>query len=216
MNSTYLSILKPEALSAEVHYIVTEAMQKSHAGVIVTPVWVGRVAAMLRGSGVRVGTVVGFPHGTSKATLKAIESTSSLKDGADELFVSMHLLPLIGRDFDAARGELLEIVRAARATRRDAVINVIVEAPLLLALGPGRAEDSIAIACRAVRESGCDGVVTASGYHRAGGASTAAVESLKKHAEGIAVTAMGGIANVSVANAFLSSGADRAVIDPSS
>ena len=209
----YLSLLKPEALSAEVHYVVTEAMQKSFGGVLVTPVWTARVAAMLRGSGVRVGTVVGFPHGSSKATLKAIESTSSLKDGADDLFISAHLPHLVSRQFDAARGELLEIARAARATRRDASIHVIIEAPLLLSLGPGRAEEAVAIACRAIRESGCDGVVTASGYHRAGGASTATLEALKQHAEGLPVLAMGNIANASVGQAFIDGGADRAVVE---
>ena len=159
--------------------------------------------------------MVGFPHGSNKATLKAIESTSSIKDGADDLFVSAHLVHLIGRDFSAARGELLEIVRAARATRRDVAIHVIVEAPFLLSLGAGRSEEAIAIACRSIRESGCDGVVTASGFHRAGGASTAALDALKQNGEGLAVIAMGGIANAGVANAFIDGGADRAVVDPS-
>jgi len=212
----YVSLLKPEALSAEVHYVVTEAMQKSYAGVVVSPVWTARVKAMIAGSGVRVGTTVGFPHGANKSTLKAIESTSSLKDGADDLFVSAYLPTLIARDFSAARGELLEIVRSARATRRDAAIHVIIEAPLLLSLGAGRSEEAIAIACRAVRESGCDGVVLASGYHRAGGSTSAALAAVKPHAEGLAVLAMGGLPNATVAQAFIDSGADRAVIDPSS
>ncbi len=209
----YLSLLKPEALSAEIHYVATEAMQKSHAGAIVAPVWAGRVATMLQGSGVRVGTVVGFPHGTNKATLKAIEATSSIKEGVDDVFVSAHLIHAIACNFDSARGELLEIVKAARATRRDVAIHVIVETALLLSLGAGRSEEAIAIACRAIRESGCDGVVTASGYHRAGGASTAAIDALKRHGEGLAIIAMGGIANASVAQAFIDGGAERAVIE---
>jgi len=57
--------------------------------------------------------------------------------------------------------------------------------------------------------------VTASGFHRAGGASTAALDALKQNAEGLAVIAMGGIANAGVANAFIDGGADRAVVDPS-
>ncbi len=210
----YLSLLKAEALSAEVHYIVTEAMQKSYVGVVVSPVWTARVAAMLGGSGIRIGTTVGFPHGTNKATLKAIESTSSIKDGAADLFVSAYLPHLIARDFSAARGELLEIARAARATRRDVAIHVIIEAPLLLSLGAGRSEEAIAVACKAVRESGCDGIVTASGYHRAGGASIAAMEALKPQAEGLALIAMGGVQNATVAQAFIDSGADRSVIEP--
>jgi len=211
----YISLLKPEALSSEMHYVATEAMQKPYAGVITAPVWTARVATMLRGSGVRVASVVGFPHGANKSTLKAIESTSTIKDGADDIFVSAHLVHLVSRDYDAIRGELLEIVKAARSTRRDVAIHVIVEAPLLLSLGADRSDEAIAVACRAVRESGCDGVVSASGFHRAGGASSAAIDALKKHGEGLAVIAMGQIANASVAQAFISGGADRAVVDPS-
>ncbi len=59
------TILKAEATSAEVHRVVTEAMQLGCATVCVAPVWVGRVATMLRGQSVPIGVcaVVGFPHG---------------------------------------------------------------------------------------------------------------------------------------------------------
>jgi len=53
-------------------------------------------------------------------------------------------------DFDALRAELLEIARAARATRRDVQLHVMIE------VGD---ESLIATACRAIRESACDGVV---------------------------------------------------------
>lgn len=211
---TYLSLLKPEALSAELQFILSSAIQKQHAGVIVSPVWAQRAATMLRGSGISLGVTVGFPHGTAKPTLKAIEATSSIKDGADEVLISAHLVHLVSGDYNATRAELLEIVRAARATRRDVGIHVIVETALLLALGPGRSEKAIENACRAVRESGCDGVVTTSGFHPAGGTSSAAITALKQHGEALAVTAMGGVPNASVAEAMVAGGADRAVIQP--
>jgi deoxyribose-phosphate aldolase len=210
----YLSLLKPEALSPELQFILTSAIQKQHAGVIVAPVWAQRAAAMLRGSGLSLGVTVGFPHGTAKPTLKAIEATSSIKDGADEVFISAHLVHLVSGDYDATRAELLEVVRAARATRRDVGIHVIVETALLLALGPGRSDKAVENACRAVRESGCDGVVTASGFHPAGGTSSAAITALKQHAVGLTITAMGGVPNGSVAEAMIATGADRAVIHP--
>lgn len=209
---TWLSLLKPEALSPEVQFVLTQAIQKQHAGVIVAPVWAQRAAMLLRGSGVALGATVAFPHGTAKPTLKAIEATSAIKDGADEVFVSAHLVSLLAGDYDAARAELMEVVRAARATRRDVGIHVIVEAPLLLSLGPGRSERAIEAACRAIRESGCDGVVTASGFHPAGGATAAAIEALKPHSEALTITAMGGVPNSSVAEALISAGAHRAII----
>src|SRR5687768_10148375 len=96
------TILKPEATSAEVQRVVAEAMQHRFASVCVAPVWVKRVATMLQSSGVPACTVVGFPHGTSKSTVKAIEATSSIKDGAAEVDLVAHLPYLAAADVDAA------------------------------------------------------------------------------------------------------------------
>ena len=206
------TILKPEAGSAEVHRVATEAMQLGCAAVCVAPVWVGRVATMLRGQPVAtaVCAVVGFPHGTSKATVKAIEATSTLKDGADEIDVVAHLPYLLNQDLDATKAELLEIARAARTTRRDVVIKVIVESALLFkALGADRGATALAAACRAVRESGADFIKTSTGFHPAGGATVEAVGILKQHAEGLGVKAAGGIRDLATARAMLDAGADR-------
>jgi deoxyribose-phosphate aldolase len=208
-----LAILKPEALSAEVHKVVADAMAAGCAGVCVAPVWVNRVSRMVSDSGLRVGTVVGFPHGTSKSTLKAIEATSSIKEGAAAIDVVAHLPHVIGLDLDSARAELMEIVRAARSTRRDVIINVIVETALLLQLGD-RAERAFEIACRATRESGCDGVVSASGFHPAGGASVEAIKLLKRFGESLNIKAAVGVRDEAQAQDLLQAGADCVRIDP--
>jgi deoxyribose-phosphate aldolase len=165
---------------------------------------------MVSGSGVRVCTVVGFPHGTSKPTIKAIEATSAAKDGADEIDVVCHLPHLLRGDVDAARAELMEVVRAARAVRRQTVIKAIVESALLTAgVDDGQAEARLAAACRAVRESGCDFIKTSTGFHPAGGASVRAVQLMKRHGEGIQIKAAGGIRTLADARAMLEAGADR-------
>jgi deoxyribose-phosphate aldolase len=206
------TILKPEATSAEVHRTVTEAMQLGCATVCVAPAWVGRVATLLRGQSVPTGvcTVVGFPHGTSKPTVKAIEATSVIKDGADEIDVVAFLPHLLAGDVEATKGELREIVRAARATRADVVIKVIVESTLLFkALGPERGAAALAAACRSVRESGADFIKTCTGFHPAGGATAETVAILRRHAEGLGVKAAGGIRDLATARAMLDAGADR-------
>src|SRR5687768_17727107 len=206
------TILKPEATSAEVHRAATEAMQLGFASVCVAPVWVGRVAMMLRDfqPPTPVCTVVGFPHGTAKSTVKAIEATSTIKDGADEIDVVVHLPPLLKGDAETVKAELIEIVRAARATRPDVVIKVILETALLLqALGPRQGEAALAAGCRAARESGCDFVKTSTGFHSSGGATVDAVALLKKYAEGLQVKAAGGIRDLKTARAILQAGADR-------
>ena len=206
------TILAPEASSADVHRAATEAMQNGFASICVAPVWVGRVATMVRDfqPATRVCTVVGFPHGTNKSTLKAIEATSTIKDGADEIDVVPHLSPLLKADADTVKAELLEIVRAARATNPDVGIKVILETALLFkALGSAGAEPAIAAGCRAARESGCDFVKTSTGFHPAGGATPEAGALLNRHAGPLQVKAAGGIRDLSAALAMLEAGADR-------
>jgi deoxyribose-phosphate aldolase len=203
------TILKPEALAPEVHKVVTEALQYQFASVCVAPAWVAKVSAMLKGSSVACCTVVSFPHGTSKPTLKAIEATSAIKDGATEVDVVAFLPFLINHDVESAKAELMEVARGARAVRSDVVIKVIVESAALLKLGGDKGERAIATACQAVRESGCDFIKTSTGFHPAGGASIEAVRLMKKYGEGLLVKASGGIRDLATAKAMIEAGADR-------
>ena len=203
------TILKPEATAPEVHKVVTEAIHNQFASVCIAPAWVAKVAVMLKGSGVPCCTVIGFPHGTSKPTVKAIEATAAVKDGAQEIDVVAFLPFLLNFDIDSAKAELMEIVRAARAVRSDTVVKVIVESAVLMKLGPEQGERAIEVACRAVRESGCDFIKTSTGLHPAGGASVEAIRFMRKYADGIQVKASGGIRDLATARAMLDAGADR-------
>ena len=203
------TVLKPEATRAEIDKVVAEAIQYQFASVCVAPIWVSHVARQLRGSSVLTCTVAGFPHGTSKSTVKAIEGSSSVKDGADEVDVVAHLPHLARHDFEASKAELTEFARACRAARPDVVLKVIVESAYLLSPGPETGEKAIEIACRAVRESGCDFIKTSTGFHPAGGASIGAVALMKKYGAGLLIKASGGIRDLPTAVAMLSAGADR-------
>jgi deoxyribose-phosphate aldolase len=203
------TILKPEALAPEVHKVVTEAIEYGFASVCVAPAWVAKVSAMLKGTSVACCTVVGFPHGTSKPTLKAIEASSAIKDGATEVDVVAFLPFLMNHDVDAAKGELMEVVRAARATRSDVVIKVIVESAARLKAGGDKGERPLASACPADSKRGCDFIKTSTGFHPAGGASVEAVRLMKKYGEGLLVKASGGIRDLATARAMIDAGADR-------
>ena len=203
------SLLSPQATEDDIDRIIAEAISHRFAAVCVAPVFVRRVSRGLAGSGVRTCSVIGFPHGTSKPTLKAIEATAAVKDGADEIDVVAHLPSLVAGDVDAAKAELSEIVRGARAVRREVVIKVIVESALLMRENPGREEAVIAAACRAVRESGGDFIKTSTGYHPAGGSSIEAVRLMKAHGEALQIKASGGIRDLATAMALLDAGADR-------
>jgi deoxyribose-phosphate aldolase len=204
------TVLKPEALSQDVQKVCSEALEHKFASVCVAPAWVPTVAKLLAGSGVLTCTVAGFPHGTGKATVKAIESVAAIKEGAEEVDVVAHLPHLLTLNLDAARAELMEFVRASRAARRDVALKVIVEsAALLQLLGDDKGEQAIEVACRAVRESGCDFIKTSTGFHPAGGASVKQVSLMKKYGDKLLIKASGGIRDLATARSMLDAGADR-------
>jgi deoxyribose-phosphate aldolase len=203
------TILKPEATAGDVQQIIDQAIQFQFASVCVQPIWVATVARQLSGKGVLTCAVAGFPHGANKPTIKAIEASSTVKDGAQEVDMVAHLPHLARHDFEAAKAEFTEVVRACRAVRPETIIKVIVESGYLLSLGAEAGEKAIEIACRAVRESGADFIKTSTGFHPAGGASIEAIRLMKKHAAGIAVKASGGIRDMPTALAMLEAGADR-------
>jgi len=153
---------------------------------------------------------VGFPHGTGKSTVKAIEAVAAVKDGAEEVDVVIHLPHLLTLNLDASRAELIEVVRGVRAARRETVVKVIIESAAVLSILDGdRGEQAIEFACKAVRESGSDFIKTSTGFHPAGGARVEAVSLMKKYGQGIKVKASGGIRDLATARAMLEAGADR-------
>lgn len=206
------TILKAEATPAEVRKLVDEALQHGFASVCVNGQYASTVSGALKGNakGVKTCVVVGFPLGAMKATVKAIEATAAVKDGADEIDLVAHLPYLMSKDLNAAKAEYLEIARAARSANPRVVIKVIVESAYLLKdVSEAEGEARIAIACQAVRESGCDFIKTSTGFHAAGGASVQAVQWMKKHSGGIYVKASGGIRSLDDARKMIDAGADR-------
>jgi deoxyribose-phosphate aldolase len=199
----------PDASSAQVHAMVTLAMQHQLAAIVIPPLWAQRVVTMVRPQPLRVCACVGFPHGTSKSTIKAIEATAAAKDGVDEIELVPHLAGLIKQDVQAVRTELLEIVRGVRATGRDIHVRVVLETPLLMRQGPELAERAIATGCQAARESGCDRLVTSTGF--AGEADLAVLDMFGRHAHDLPIKHLA--SSASAAHEALQRGASRVGVD---
>ncbi len=204
------TLLAATATRPQVMKIVSEALEHSFASVCVNPIFTAAVAEKLAAVEVKTCVVAGFPLGANKPTLKAIEATAAAKDGADEIDVVAHLPHLLAEDIDAARAELLEVVRAVREVRRDLVVKVIIEsAALSHDVSDDQAQARIAVAAVAARESGCDFIKTSTGFHPAGGATEQAVRWMKAHAGPLKVKASGGIRTTDDAQRMLNAGADR-------
>ncbi len=204
------TILKAEATPAEVHRLCQEAIEHGFASVCVNGCYAAAVAAALRGTNVKTCVVAGFPLGAMKATIKAIEASNLVKDGAQEIDFVAHVPHLLAKDLLAAKAEFLEIVKACRAANPQVTVKVIVEsAALAKDASPAEFEARIELACRAARETGCDFIKTSTGFHPTGGATVEAVRLMKKHSGGLYVKASGGIRSYDDAKKMLDAGADR-------
>ena len=108
------SLLDPATSRAAVERAAKDALDHSLMSLRVVPVWASVAASVLRGGAVRTAVVVSYPNGGSKPLVKAIEASSAVKDGADEVEVVPHLPNLLRQDYAAIRAELLDVVRAVR------------------------------------------------------------------------------------------------------
>lgn len=203
------TLLAPEATAAAIDAAADEAARYGFATLCVQPAWVRRCVDRVGGR-VIICSVIGFPHGANRPTVKAIEATAAVKDGAGEIDMVAFLPHLLTQDISAARTEIAEVVRGARAVRPEVVVKVIVESAALVA---DRSEDEaqaiITAACQAVREGGADFIKTSTGFHPAGGAETKVVRRMTACAGGLQVKASGGIRTLADARAMLEAGATR-------
>lgn len=208
------TILKAEATEAQVRQMVAEAVEYRFASVCVNPRHALLVARLLEEAQVADETqtdrpvltcaCVGFPLGANTTLTKTIEAGSCVKDGAQEIDMVISVAALLEDDLDYARHDVQEVVKAARAVRRQTVVKVIMETALLN-------EEQIALGCKAAQHGGADFVKTSTGFHPAGGATVQAVQWLKKYAgpAGMKVKAAGGIRDLATAQVMLEAGADR-------
>ncbi len=193
------TLLKPEATSAQVEALCTEALKYGFASVCINPRWVPLAASLLRGSPVRTCTVVGFPLGASATRAKAFEAEVAQQDGAQEIDMVLAIGAAKAGDWEAVRLDL-EALRSAVPAGN--VLKVILETCLL-------DETEKARACELAREAGLDFVKTSTGFSTGG--ATEADLALMRRVVGprLGVKASGGIRTYEVALRMVRAGATR-------
>jgi deoxyribose-phosphate aldolase len=153
------SLLKPELDDAFVEAGCHLAVEYDVASVCVRPLDVKRAAAILEGSDVAVGTVVGFPHGSSTTKTKVFEAEDALANGATELDMVIPIGALrSGRDQDV-RDDIAAVVRVAHAA--GALVKVILENAYLT-------DDEKERGSRITEDAGADFVKTSTGFAPSG------------------------------------------------
>lgn len=188
--------LKPDATRADIEELCKIAKERGYANVCVNGAYVALCRQLLRGSGVGVACVVGFPLGASTTEVKAFEAAKAVEDGADEIDMVMAVGALKGGDLDYVAKDIAAVKHACGVT-----LKVIIEECLLT-------DEQIAEAAKICVRSGADIVKTSTGFSKAG-ATLHAIEIIKANCGGLGIKAAGGIRDAETARAFIEAGATR-------
>ena len=190
--------LAPDADEGDIRKLCLEAKRYGFHCVCVNPYYVPLCAKLLKGSGVKICAVAGFPLGASRADIKASEARVAVAAGADEIDVVMN----IGAMKSGRRRLVLGEIKKVRSAVRGKVLKVIIEVALL-------SKKEKLEACLIAKKAGADFVKTSTGF-AAGGARVSDVR-LMRAAVGdkMGVKAAGGIRNAGAFLKMLSAGASR-------
>jgi deoxyribose-phosphate aldolase len=193
------TLLKPDAVPAQIAALCEEARRYRFAAVCVNPRYVPQCVRALEGSGVAVCTVAGFPLGATTAASKAYEAREAIRSGAKEIDMVLAVGALKAGEERLVRREIARVVRACH--RGGALCKVILETALL-------SDEEKVRACRLAAAAGADFVKTSTGFQ--GGATVYDV-CLMRHTVGerMGVKAAGGIRTLNDALKMLVAGASR-------
>lgn len=194
------TLLKADATRDEILKVCEEGVRYGFASVCINPIWVREAACALRGSGVKVCTVIGFPLGANSPDTKAYEARRSVFDGASELDMVINVGALKSGDHDLVSRDIRGVVEVAH--EHGYICKVIIETALLT-------DDEKVSACLIAKEAGADFVKTSTGFSK-GGATAADVALMRRVVGGqMGVKASGGVKDLKQAQEMIQAGATR-------
>lgn len=195
------TVLKPDATAEDVLKLCEEARQWEFAAVCIAPDWVALATDMLKGSGVAVATVAGFPHGNTLPKVKAFETQAVLEAGADEVDMVLAIGHAKSGAWNKVEADIRGVVEAAR-TKPGAIVKVIFENALL-------SKDEIQKACLVCTSAGAHYVKTSTGF-ASSGATLEDVRLMRRCTNArMGVKAAGGIRDLDTALEMIEAGATR-------
>ncbi|MGD0086224.1 MAG: deoxyribose-phosphate aldolase [Verrucomicrobiota bacterium] len=157
------SLLHPTLTDRELEAGCKLAVKYGVASVCIKPYAVRRAAGLLAGSGVRVGCVIGFPHGDSCTESKRYETELACRDGAVEIDMVINVGKALGGDWDYVEQDVKAV--GDEAHRHGAKVKVIFENDYLGQGGAGLDSDSFKRRlCQICERAGADWVKTSTGF----------------------------------------------------
>jgi len=192
--------LKPETTADAIDQLCAEAAQYHFASVCVNPAWVKRSASNLRGTDVKVCTVIGFPLGASVSEIKAMEARRAIRDGAREVDMVINVGALKSGDHATVLTDIEKVVDSAHEA--GVIVKVILETSLLT-------DEEKVIASSLARRAKADFVKTSTGF--GGGGATIYDVALMRETVGpdMGVKASGGVRTKSDVEDMIAAGATR-------
>lgn len=157
------SLLHPTMTDGELEEGCRVAAKYGVASVCIKPYAVRQAVEWLRGSGVLVGAVIGFPHGNSCTESKRYETELACRDGAAEIDMVINVGKALGGDWEYVERDVRAVCEEAH--RHGAKVKVIFENDYLTKGGAGLSSDKFKVKlCQLCERAGADWVKTSSGY----------------------------------------------------
>ena len=194
------TLLKPDATANDIERLCREAAEFRFATVCVNPTWVAFCARLLRGTGVGVCSVVGFPLGANTPDTKQYETRRAIFDGATEIDMVLNVGALKSGDLRLVEQDIEGVTSACRSA--GVVSKVIIEAALL-------SDEEKVTASTLTKAAGADFVKTSTGFGP-GGATIGDVMLMRRVVgDAIGVKAAGGVRDLEQMRAMVAAGATR-------
>jgi len=194
------TMLRPQATCEEIDRFCGEAVSLGVGAVAIHQVWVPLASRHLHGTGIKVGTVVGFPFGANLPSVKRAEAEACVRAGAEELDMVMNIGALRSGNLEGVYSDIQGV--AGIAHESGCILKVILENAYL-------SDEQKVTACQIAQQAGADYVKTSTGLGPSG--STEADVRLMRKTVGpsMGVKAAGGIRSLGEALKMLEAGADR-------
>ena len=194
------STLQPWLTEDDIRHGCEVALKYQTASVCARPCDVPILTEMLKGSPVKVCTVIGFPHGAHRTPVKAAEAKQALADGCEELDMVINIGKLKHGDTDYVENEIRQLAEIAHGA--GAILKVILETCYLT-------EEEKILACRLSAKAGADFVKTSTGYGSAG-CTIEDLELMRANVpEAVRIKGSGGIRDLDTVLSARAAGADR-------
>lgn len=192
------TLLKADATKEQITQLCKEAIENDFASVCVNPSFIPLCSDLLKGSSVKVCTVIGFPLGAMTTASKVFEAKNAVEVGADEVDMVINIGKLKDGEKDYVRKEITEIKKACG----NHILKVIIETCLLT-------DEEKVLACQLAKDAGADFVKTSTGFSTHGATKEDVALMRKTVGKEMGVKAAGGVRNKQDLEDMVNAGATR-------